>query len=70
MTADPLLDRELAALRLSRIYGRKVSEARIRQWAHRYPDELPRRGTDGRKVQHSVGDLDAIARRLLGDPPR
>lgn len=69
MTGDPLLDRELAALRLSRLYRRRISEALVRKWASRYPGELPARGVSGRRVLHSVQDVDAVARRLLGAPP-
>lgn len=68
MTAG-LFDRQLCALHLSRIYRRRVSEGLIRQWARRYPDKLPRRGTDGRKVLHDVHDLHALAHEMLGDPP-
>ena len=67
--AAGLFDREICALHLSRIYRRRITEGLIRQWARRYPDKLPRRGTDGRKVLHAGTDLQALAREMLGAPP-
>jgi hypothetical protein len=64
-----LVDGELGALRLTRVYRLQVSEGLLRQWANRYPDTLPRRGLRGRRVQYAVEDLDAIAEKMLGAPP-
>lgn len=64
-----LFDREVCALHLSRVYRRRITESLIRQWARRYPDKLPRKGTDGRKVLHDGGDLQTLAREMLGAPP-
>lgn len=64
-----LFDRELCALHLSRVYRRRITEGLIRQWARRYPDKLPRRGLDERKVLHDVHELQALAHEMLGEPP-
>lgn len=69
LTDGGLFDREVGALHLSRIYRRRITEGLIRQWARRYPDKLPRRGMDGRKVLHAGVDLQNLAREMLGDPP-
>jgi hypothetical protein len=42
----------------------RVSESTVRKWAQRYPDELPRRGRDGRRTLYRWGDACALRRRL------
>lgn len=64
-----LVDRELGALHLSRIYHRQIREGLLRQWSCRYPEALPRRGLEKRRVLHDLADLCELARKMLGEPP-
>lgn len=63
-----LADAQVCALHLARMYHRAVEERLVRLWAHRYPDQIPRRGRHGRRVLYDLREVQAKARELWGGP--
>lgn len=67
---------DVAALHLARAYGDGDNsptalrrwQARIRLWAHRYPDQLRQYGRIGRRTVYDLAELDTLAQRLLPPP--
>jgi hypothetical protein len=64
---------DVAALHMARLYGPDTSDTsrrrwagRIRLWAVRYPDQIGDHGREGRRRVYDLGELQAVAARLLG----
>lgn len=46
--------------------GWSVPPATLRQWAHRYPDELPTMGLQRRRRLYAIADAERLCNRIRG----